>query len=81
MQSATLWSRALAKIKEPAREELMKVVHNIDGWQNPLLPNDIKVTTKEGSDIYPIEALQLYQFDGQKYVPLGGITSFEGETK
>ena len=73
--------QALAKIKEPTREELMKVVHNIDGWQNPLLPNDIKVTTKEGSDIYPIEALQLYQFDGQKYVPLGGILDFEGETK
>ncbi len=73
--------QALEKLKEPTREELMKVVRNIDGWQNPLLPADIKITTKEGSDIFPIEALQLYQFDGQKYVPLGGTLDFEAETK
>lgn len=72
---------ALEQMKEPSREELMKVVRNMDGWQNPLLPADIKLTTKEGSDIFPVEALQLYQFDGQKYVSLGGVVSFEGDTE
>jgi hypothetical protein len=39
------------------------------------------MTTKAGSDIFPVEALQLYQFDGQKYAPLAGILDFEGKTK
>jgi ABC-type branched-subunit amino acid transport system substrate-binding protein len=73
--------QALEKLKQPTREELMKVVHNMDGWENPLLLGGIKMTTKAGSDIFPVEALQLYQFDGQKYAPLAGILDFEGKTK
>ncbi|SCW90622.1 ABC-type branched-chain amino acid transport system, substrate-binding protein [Rhizobium mongolense subsp. loessense] len=72
--------QSLEKLKDPTREELMKVVHNMNGWKNPLLQEGITMTTKEGSDIYPIEALQLYQFDGQKYVALGGVMGFEGKT-
>ncbi|WFU11625.1 ABC transporter substrate-binding protein (plasmid) [Rhizobium sp. CB3090] len=72
--------QSLEKLKEPTREELMKVVHNMQGWKNPLLQQGITMTTKEGSDIYPVEALQLYQFDGQKYVALGGVLDFEGKT-
>lgn len=72
--------QSLEKLKDPSREELMKVVHNMDGWKNPLLQEGITMTTKEGSDIYPVEALQLYQFDGQQYVPLGGALDFEGKT-
>jgi len=71
---------SLEQLNEPTREELMKVVHNMDGWKNPLVFGGITMKTKEGSDIYPVEALQLYQFDGQKYVPLGGILDFEGKT-
>ncbi|SCB40403.1 ABC transporter substrate-binding protein [Rhizobium hainanense] len=72
--------QSLEKLKDPTREKLMKVVHNMNGWKNPLLQEGITMTTKEGSDIYPIEALQLYQFDGQKYVAHGGILDFEGKT-
>ncbi|APO70803.1 periplasmic binding fold domain-containing protein (plasmid) [Rhizobium gallicum] len=72
--------QSLEKLKEPTREELMNVVQNMDGWQNPLLFDGIKISTKEKSDLYPIEALQLYQFDGQKYVPVGGVLDFEGDT-
>ncbi|WP_064841871.1 MULTISPECIES: ABC transporter substrate-binding protein [unclassified Rhizobium] len=72
--------QSLEKLKEPTREELMKVVDNMDGWKNPLLPDDIKITTKGDTDIYPVEALQLYQFDGQKYIPIGGVLDFEGTT-
>ncbi|WP_184390716.1 ABC transporter substrate-binding protein, partial [Rhizobium sp. BK591] len=72
--------QSLEKLKDPTREELMKVVHNMNGWKNPLLQEGIAMTTKEGSDIYPVEALQLYQFDGQEYVPLGGVLDFEGKT-
>ncbi|MEF0943759.1 ABC transporter substrate-binding protein [Rhizobium sp. BR 362] len=73
--------QALEKLKNPTREELIKAVQNMDGWKNPLLLDGITMTTKEGSDIFPIEALQLYQFDGQKYVPLGDLLHFEGKTK
>ncbi|RFB88821.1 amino acid-binding protein [Rhizobium leguminosarum bv. trifolii] len=73
--------QSLEKLKQPTRDELMKVVHNMNGWKNPLLPGDIKITTKESTDIYPIEALQLYEFDGQKYAPVGGILDFEGKTR
>lgn len=72
--------QSLEKLKEPTREELMEVVHNMNGWKNPLLQDGITMTTKEGPDVYPVEALQLYQFDGQKYEPLGGILDFEGKT-
>lgn len=72
--------QSLEKLEDPTREELMKVVHNMNGWQNPLLQEGIAMTTKEGSDIYPVEALQLYQFDGQEYLPLGGVLDFEGKT-
>ena len=58
----------------------MKIVHNMDGWKNPLFFDGISMNTKEGSDIYPVEALQLYQFDGQKYIPIGGVLEFEGTT-
>lgn len=72
--------QSLEKLKQPTREELMKVVHNMDGWKNPLFFDGISMNTKEGSDIYPVEALQLYQFDGQKYIPIGGVLEFEGTT-
>ncbi|MFT4181876.1 MAG: ABC transporter substrate-binding protein [Rhizobium sp.] len=72
--------QSLEKLKEPNREELMKVVHNMQGWKNPLLQEGITLTTRDGSDVFPIEALQLYQFDGQKYVALGGVKDFEGRT-
>ena len=71
---------SLEKLKQPTREDLMKVVHNMDGWKNPLFFDGISMNTKEGSDIYPVEALQLYQFDGQKYIPIGGVLEFEGTT-
>ncbi len=73
--------RALGQMKEPTRQSLMDVVRNMDGWENPLLPQGIKLTTKAGADVYPIESLQLYQFDGTKYLPVGGVLDFEGKTK
>ena len=44
-----------------------------------LLPG-ITLTTKGEEDIYPIESLQLYQFDGEAYQPLGDVVSYEAKT-
>jgi len=72
---------ALGQMKEPTRAALLETVFNIQKWDNPLLLDGIKLNTKAGSDIFPIEALQLYQFDGQKYVPVGKLLDFEGTTE
>jgi len=60
---------------------ILQTVFNIQKWDNPLLLDGIKLNTKAGSDIFPIDALQVYQFDGQKYVPVGKLLDFEGKTE
>ncbi|WP_192385433.1 ABC transporter substrate-binding protein [Mesorhizobium silamurunense] len=73
--------KALEEMKKPTRAALLEAVFNIQKWDNPLLLDGIKLNTKAGSDVFPIEALQLYQFDGQKYVPVGKLLDFEGKTE
>ena len=73
--------KALEEMKKPTRAALLETVFNIQKWDNPLLLDGIKLNTKAGADIFPIEALQLYQFDGQKYVPVGKLLDFEGKTE
>ncbi|AZO59080.1 MAG: amino acid-binding protein [Mesorhizobium sp.] len=73
--------KALEHMKKPTRAELLDTVFNMQKWDDPLLLDGIKLNTKAGSDIFPIEALQLYQFDGQKYVPVGKLLDFEGKTE
>ena len=72
---------ALEQMKKPTRAALLDTVFNMQKWGNPLLLDGIKLNTKAGSDIFPIEALQLYQFDGQKYVPVEKLLDFEGKTE
>jgi ABC-type branched-subunit amino acid transport system substrate-binding protein len=71
----------LSTIKEPTRESLMRAARNLDGLSLGLLMPGIKVTTKSGVDGYPIESLQLFQFDGAEYQPIGEVISYEGKTK
>ncbi|WP_201840485.1 ABC transporter substrate-binding protein [Microvirga zambiensis] len=71
---------ALEHTKAPTRQALMDAVRNMDGWESALLLEGIKLNTKVGSDVYPIEALQLFQFDGKRYLPVGGVLNFEGKT-
>ncbi|TGT53470.1 amino acid-binding protein [Mesorhizobium sp. M00.F.Ca.ET.170.01.1.1] len=73
--------KVLEQMKKPTRAALLDTVFNMQTWDNPLLQDGIKLITKAGSDIFPIEALQLYQFDGEKYVPVGKLLDFEGQTE
>jgi ABC-type branched-subunit amino acid transport system substrate-binding protein len=70
--------KALEAAETPTREALMQAVRNMDGWENTVLLDGIRLRTTAGSDVYPIEALQLLQFDGAKYQPVGDLMDFEG---
>lgn len=72
--------RVLEAMKQPSRPAMMEAARNLNKVSIGLLLPGITLTTKGDSDIYPIESLQLFRFDGEKYQPLGGLVSFEGKT-
>ncbi|WP_394888580.1 ABC transporter substrate-binding protein [Mesorhizobium sp. AaZ16] len=72
--------KVLESMKAPTREAMMEAARNLDHVQLDLLLPGIALTTKSGEDVYPIESLQLFQFDGAAYQPLGEAISFEGQT-
>lgn len=72
--------RVLESMKQPTRKAMMDAAHNMNKVSVGLLLPGIALTTKSDSDIYPIESLQLFRFDGEKYQALGGVVSFEGKT-
>lgn len=72
--------RVLESMKKPTRKAMMDAAQNMNKVSIDLLLPGVTLTTKSGSDIYPIESLQLFRFDGQKYLPLGRVVSFEGKT-
>ena len=45
-----------------------------------MLLNNITLNTDGVNDGYPIESVQMGQFDGEKFVPIGAIIDFEGKT-
>jgi branched-chain amino acid transport system substrate-binding protein len=52
-------------MKEPTRASLMEAVRNLDIEQGTMLPgNKIQTTPEDG---YPIEAMQIMEFDGQNW--------------
>lgn len=71
---------ALEHTQAPTREALMEAVRNMDGWDNPVLLDGITLRTTAGSDVYPIEALRLFQLDGLEYRPIGALADYEGTT-
>ena len=72
--------KVLELMKAPTREAMMEAARNLDHAQLDLLLPGITLTTKTGEDVYPIESLQLFQFDGAAYQPMGDVISFEGKT-
>ncbi|TCN16431.1 ABC transporter substrate-binding protein [Sinorhizobium americanum] len=72
--------KVLESMKAPTRESMMEIARNLQGVELDLLLSGITLHTKSGEDVYPIESLQLFQFDGSAYKPLGQMMSFEGKT-
>jgi branched-chain amino acid transport system substrate-binding protein len=67
------------KQAQPNREDLMRVVRSLGHVEVPLLLKGITLTTS-AQDPFPVESMQMAQFDGQRYVNVGSLISYEGKT-
>jgi len=72
--------KVLEQMKTPTREAMMEAARNMNKVELGLLYPGITMTTKAGSDNFPIEAMQLFQFDGEAYKPVGKLIDYEGNT-
>ena len=64
-------AKALEGMKEPTRESLMESVRDLDLDQGTMLPNNKIQTTAD--DGYPIEAMQIMEFDGNNWKLQGDL--------
>lgn len=69
----------LLESSQPTREGVVEAVGNLQDVEVPLLLPGITLNTGP-EDGYPIEAMQLVQFDGTQYQEVGEVLSYEGET-
>jgi ABC-type branched-subunit amino acid transport system substrate-binding protein len=72
--------KVLELMKAPTREAMMQAVRNMTKVELGLLYPGISMTTRAGADNFPIEAMQLFQFDGEAYKPVGKLIDYEGNT-
>jgi branched-chain amino acid transport system substrate-binding protein len=72
--------KVLERMKAPTRDTMMNVVRNMEKIELGLLYPGITMSTKAGTDNFPIEAMQLFQFDGEAYKPVGKVIEYEGRT-
>ncbi|MFF0249072.1 ABC transporter substrate-binding protein [Streptosporangium sandarakinum] len=70
--------KVLEQTKSPTRQAFMDAVRAMD-FDNPYLAPGLKVKTGAG-DAFPIETLQLQEFDGKNWRMLGEPISYEGKT-
>jgi branched-chain amino acid transport system substrate-binding protein len=70
--AASTMIEALKTMKEPTREALMEAVRNMDAEIPMLLPG-VRVTTKGEEDGYPIQAVQIMQFNGENWELQGEV--------
>ena len=63
---------ALKNMKEPTRDSLMESIRSID-TEIPLLLPGIEVKMDGESDGYPIEAMQIMEFDGTNWKLQGDV--------
>lgn len=72
--------RILELMRQPTRQAMMDTARNLDKVELGLLLSGVSLSTRAGTDPYPIESLQLIRFDGENYQPVGKLVSFEGRT-
>jgi ABC-type branched-subunit amino acid transport system substrate-binding protein len=69
----------LQTMKEPTRVAMLNAARNMKNVELGLLYPGIRMTTGPG-DQFPIEAMQLFQFDGEAYKAVGKLIDYEGKT-
>jgi len=74
---AQTMAKAIEGMKEPTRKALMESVRNLDLEQGTLLPNNKIQTTPD--DGYPIEAMQIMEFDGNNWKLQGNLIEAKAE--
>ena len=72
--------KLLEQMEAPTREAMMAAARNMNKVELGLLYPGITMSTKAGADNFPIEAMQLFQFDGEAYKPVGKLIEYEGRT-
>ncbi|TCT05460.1 ABC transporter substrate-binding protein [Aquabacter spiritensis] len=70
----------LQNMKEPTREAFLDTARHMAGIELSLLLPGIKLTSNGTADPFPIEAMQLFVFKGEGYVPETGVIAYEGKT-
>ncbi|MGI5162064.1 ABC transporter substrate-binding protein [Microbispora sp. CA-102843] len=70
--------KVLQQTKTPTRQGFMDAVRSMD-FDNPYLAPGLRVKTG-GDDAFPIETLQLQEFDGKNWQSIGDPISYEGKT-
>ncbi len=70
----------LENTKQPTKKAFVEAMRNMNQVKVPLLLDGVTLTTKGSADGYPIESIQMGQFDGTKFVPIGGLIDYEGKT-
>ena len=65
---------------EPTRAAFMKAARSMKDVKLPLMLDGIALNTNGIEDGYPIESVQMGQFDGQKFAPVGKVVDYEGKT-
>lgn len=76
--AAATMTKALEGMKEPTRAALMKSVRNMD-TEIPILLPGVKVKTSGESDGYPLEAMQIMQFNGKNWKLQGEVQEASAE--
>ena len=74
---AQTMAKALEQMKAPTRESLMEAVRNLDVEIGTMLPNN-KIQTSP-DDGYPIEAMQIMEFDGENWKLQGDLIEAEAQ--
>ena len=76
--AAATMTEALKGMKEPTRDALMKSVRNMD-TKIPILLPGVDVKTSGETDGYPLEAMQIQQFDGKNWQLQGEVQEASAE--
>lgn len=70
---------ALEKTEEPTRKALMNAVREME-FTSPLFLSGVKIDTIGPDDSFPIEAMRMVRFNGDRYEPLGEVIDYENKT-
>lgn len=70
---------ALERMEEPTRAALMDAVDSYDNYEGNLMLPGVTAQTSEG-DPFIFESMYLQQFDGEQWVQIGDLISFEGQS-